>query len=88
MKRAANKYVDGLDADLPPGVKTIVRVFANVKGLAKTYRDAGIIDDVYGLDAFISGFNMADPLCEIVNAGVRKECADEKLRGKNSLCMR
>ncbi|KAL2874840.1 hypothetical protein SGCOL_009959 [Colletotrichum sp. CLE4] len=51
-----------------------------MKGLAKTYIEAGIISHPGVLDEFIRGFNMKNPMCDFVDAGNGKECADEKLK--------
>ncbi|KAL1969126.1 hypothetical protein VTN77DRAFT_380 [Rasamsonia byssochlamydoides] len=80
LKRAAVDSVRKLKPDAPANIQVKVRIYANVKGLAKAYRDASILADVMELDAFIQGFNMEDGLCDFVDAGSGKECSDEKLR--------
>ncbi len=82
VMRAANDYVKDAVVDLPAGVKVVVRVYANVEGLGKTYRSAGILKDP--LQFFIRGFNMA-ALCDFVDVGHVKESADEKLKGQQRL---
>jgi hypothetical protein len=57
-------------------------VYANVKGMSKAYKDASILSEQYVFGEFVQGFNMADPLCDFVDAGTGKECSDEKLKGK------
>jgi hypothetical protein len=54
-----------------------------VQGLTKAYRDADILRENQDLGAFIQGFNMERTLCDFVDAGNGKECADAKLQGKN-----
>ncbi|EEU33462.1 uncharacterized protein NECHADRAFT_89465 [Fusarium vanettenii 77-13-4] len=61
-------------------VRVIVRVYANLKGLAKTYKDHDILSDLATLFEFVRGFNMGDDLCDFVDAGNGKECADEKIK--------
>jgi len=77
---------DDLVALLPNTVhhlQVIVRVYANIKGLAKTYKDSGILRES-NFDEFVRGFNMGDPLCDYVDAGNGKECSDEKVKGRPS----
>jgi hypothetical protein len=56
-------------------------VYANVQGLTKVYRDANILREDQDLGPFIQGFNMERTLCDFVDAGNGKECADAKLQG-------
>ncbi len=53
-----------------------------MKGLAKTYKEMEIAPEVIFQD-FVRGFNMADPLCDYIDAGDGKECADVKVNGKS-----
>lgn len=61
--------------------KIRVRVYANVQGLTQAYRDASIIRGDENLTTFIQAFNKANTLCDFVDAGNGKECADVKLKG-------
>jgi hypothetical protein len=63
-------------------VQVIVRVYANVKGLAKTYKEMEILPESASLDEFVRGFNMGDAMCDYVDAGNGKECSDEKVKGR------
>lgn len=56
-------------------------MYANVHGLAKAYRDAGIIHTDESLDSFVQGFNMENDLGDFVDVGSGKECSDAKIRG-------
>lgn len=58
-------------------------MYANVKGLSKKYKEANILPDTSDFYAFIRGFNMEDALCDFIDAGDGKECADFKLKGNN-----
>lgn len=58
-------------------------MYANVRGLAKTYQEAKTISKDGTLSSFIQGFNMEDVLCDFVDAGDGKECSDVKIRGKS-----
>ena len=67
--------------DIHRDVKVVIRVYCNLKGFSKTCCDADIVDKTEDFVRFVRGFNMSDALCDIVDAGSGKECADEKLRG-------
>lgn len=64
-------------------VQVMARVYANVKGLGKTYKDANVLPRSECLNEFIRGFNMGDALCDYVDAGIGKECSDEKVKGES-----
>ncbi|KXH29445.1 CCCH zinc finger DNA binding protein [Colletotrichum salicis] len=80
LRLATFDELNAVDPCLPHHLQVFVRVYANVKGLAKTYTEAGIIPHPSVLDEFIRGFNMKNPMCDFVDAGNGKECADEKLK--------
>ena len=61
----------------------IVRVYTNMKGLAKTYKDMEILPQATCFEDFVRGFNMGDPMCDYVDAGDGKECSDTKIKGKH-----
>ncbi|KAK1624355.1 hypothetical protein BDP81DRAFT_437487 [Colletotrichum phormii] len=80
LRLATFDELNAVDPCLPHHLQVSVRVYANVKGLAKTYTEAGIIPHPSVLDEFIRGFNMKNRMCDFVDAGNGKECADEKLK--------
>ena len=89
-KRAAGLLKQAVEEDLRsslPAVKhhiqVVIRVYANMKGLAKTYKDAEVLPQVASFDDFVRGFNMGDPMCDYVDAGNGKECSDEKIKGES-----
>jgi hypothetical protein len=67
-------------------MQVIVRVYANVKGLAKTYKDMEIVPQSGSFEDFVRGFNMGDSMCDYVDAGNGKECSDEKIKGMQATC--
>ncbi|KAG5288781.1 CCCH zinc finger DNA binding protein [Histoplasma capsulatum G186AR] len=75
-----SEYVQNELADLRPDLPVVVRVYANLKGLRRTYQEAHILDDENEFELFVRGFNMGHPLCDFVDAGAGKECSDEKIR--------
>ncbi|KAL6230452.1 hypothetical protein BDW75DRAFT_234379 [Aspergillus navahoensis] len=50
-----------------------IRVYANVAGLTKVYRETNILRPDQDLSAFIRGFNMENPLCDFIDAGLFAE---------------
>lgn len=74
------------DLELPSHISIRVRIYANMKGLASAYCYNKILDSADDLYMFVRGFNMGYPMCDFVDAGDGKECADSKLKGnvKNS----
>lgn len=58
-------------------------MFANVEGLTEAYRNNNILSAGESLTSFIQGFNQENALCDFVDAGNGKECADVKLRGQS-----
>lgn len=77
------QYLRSGSFELDTGYKVVVRVFANVEGMTKAYREANILPEPSTYKSFIQGFNMADSLCEYVDAGDGKECSDVKLNGES-----
>ena len=56
-------------------------MYANLRGLSKTYVDKGILPNTAAFFEFVLGFNKAHPLCDFIDAGNHKEAADTKLKG-------
>ncbi|OAX77899.1 hypothetical protein ACJ72_07797 [Emergomyces africanus] len=75
-----SEYIRNELTDLLPGLPVVVRVYANLKGLRRTYHEAHILDDENDLELFVRGFNMGHPMCDFVDAGAGKECSDDKIR--------
>jgi hypothetical protein len=82
LKASVVEYLRSKHPEIPANVKVTVRVYANVGGLARAYYDAKVLGHAAELGIFVNGFNKEDALCDLVNAGDGKECADEKLKGK------
>ncbi|QKX60430.1 uncharacterized protein TRUGW13939_07575 [Talaromyces rugulosus] len=77
---AVEDHVRTVVTKVPPNIQYKVRVYVNVEGLTQAYRGANILRGEDNLTTFIQGFNKADTLCDIVDAGNGKECADVKLK--------
>ena len=71
------------DPEIPAHTKLVIRVFANVSGLAMEYAKQGILSDPGIFFQFIKGFNGANALCDYVDAGSDKEAADTKIKGES-----
>ena len=78
---AVQEHIKEIDPKASPIINCNIRVYSNVHGLTKVYRETGIIRSDSDLSAFIRGFNMENPLCDFVDAGNGKECADVKIKG-------
>ena len=82
LKYNIEKY---LKANIPGAVgslKIVIRLYADILGLHRLYNGSGNVLQIVGLEEFIRGFNMADPLCDFVDAGTGKGCTNIKLNGK------
>ncbi|KAJ5992059.1 hypothetical protein N7451_007783 [Penicillium sp. IBT 35674x] len=80
LMEAVRNHVRKVAPDVDANIQYKIRVFANVTGLAKTYRNTGVMTSEHALGPFIQGFNMENPLCDLVDAGNGKECSDVKIR--------
>ncbi|CZT41159.1 uncharacterized protein RSE6_00870 [Rhynchosporium secalis] len=65
---------------LPSNIAVCIRVYANIKGLASAYFFNKVLERQDDLSMFIRGFNMGHPMCDFVDAGDGKVCADAKLK--------
>lgn len=70
--------------DLPRDVKIVVRVYANIKGLANVLYKNGIIERPETLEDFARGFTRGKTLFDFVDVGYGKDRADGKMAGKCS----
>ena len=61
--------------------KIVIRVYANIRGLSKTYADKGILPILASFPDFVLGFNQVFPLCDFVDAGTHKEAVEAKIKG-------
>lgn len=81
LRNAVCEYVT-MKFKLPSNIQIRIRVYANTKGLASAYSFNNILGSTDTLNMFVRGFNMGHPMCDFVDAGDGKECADSKLKGK------
>jgi hypothetical protein len=73
--------------EIPPDVKIVCRVYANVRGLAEVLVRLGIINDVGNFEDFARGFTRGKNLFDFVDVGPGKDRADDKISGKaSSIC--
>ncbi|KAF5676123.1 CCCH zinc finger DNA binding protein [Fusarium heterosporum] len=80
LKQNVEQKFNALNGSVPPHLKVIVRAYANLKDLSMTYQSSGVLASSDTMEQFVRGFNMGDPLCDYVDAGNGKECADEKVK--------
>ena len=78
------EYINN-NIDISQSLDFVIRVYANIKGLGKAYRDANVLEQPSDIEHFVRGFNMGDPLSDFIDAGSGKECSDEKIRGQSLL---
>ncbi|KAJ0415236.1 hypothetical protein BJY00DRAFT_293747 [Aspergillus carlsbadensis] len=78
---AVKDHMKKVDPEASPATSYNIRVFANVLGLTKLYRETNLLRPGEDLSNFIRGFNMESPLCDFIDAGDGKECADVKIKG-------
>ncbi|RDW58442.1 hypothetical protein BP5796_12372 [Coleophoma crateriformis] len=79
LRSAVYDYVTRVHK-LPANIQIRVRIYANTAGLASAYLYNKILFGMDNLKLFICGFNMGHPMCDFVDAGDGKECADTKLK--------
>jgi hypothetical protein len=75
------KYIDNIDPAAGRRADIRIRVYANVVGLSKAYRHAGIIPAGQDLADFVRGFNSGHENCDFVDVGPGPELADKKIIG-------
>lgn len=80
LRRSVFEYLR-YDADFKHDQKIVIRVYANIRGLCKTYAIKGVLPNAAAFSDFVLGFNKAHPLCDFVDAGNQKEAADTKIKG-------
>ncbi|KAL2811997.1 CCCH zinc finger DNA binding protein [Aspergillus granulosus] len=78
--KCVEEHVQKVDPKMDPNTSYRIRVYANAEGLTKAYQDANILHGDQDLREFVQGFNMERTLCDIIDAGNGKECADAKLQ--------
>jgi hypothetical protein len=90
-KRAASILLQAVEEELIASLsepalqlKVVVRVYASLKGMTKTYKEMENMAGSPPFDEFVRGFNMGGLMCDYVDAGNGKECTDEKVKGRLS----
>lgn len=71
--------------ECPADTKVVVRVYANLKGLAEVCAKAGLVDTPAKLEDFARGFTRGRTLFDFVDVGPGKDRADGKVAGKSWL---
>jgi hypothetical protein len=65
-------------------LKIVVKVYANVDGLAHALLKGHTIEGVAEVRSFVTGFTNRLPLCDFIDVGYGKERADNKIKGASS----
>ncbi|KAK3291136.1 uncharacterized protein B0H64DRAFT_409905 [Chaetomium fimeti] len=86
LKQAVQEELTSSTPTAAHHVQVHVRVYANVAGLAKTYNEMDVLSEAT-FDDFVRGFNMGDRLCDYIDAGNGKECADVKVNAYFQFCL-
>jgi hypothetical protein len=84
LKQAVEEELRACDPSAAQHVQVVVRVYANMQGLTKTYKEMGFLPQSTTFEEFVRGFNMGDVMCDYVDAGNGKECSDAKVKGKRT----
>ena len=58
--------------NLPPDVKIVVRMYANLKGLADAVFRSGLVEKPIFVEEFMRGFTANNPLFDFVDVGPSK----------------
>ncbi|KAL4984857.1 hypothetical protein BDW68DRAFT_8959 [Aspergillus falconensis] len=79
--KEVRKYIEVVDPGAGRPADIRIRVYANLTGLTKAYRHAGIISDRQDLTDFFHGFNAGHENCDFVDVGQGPGLADKKVIG-------
>ncbi|KAL2680510.1 hypothetical protein Neosp_008112 [[Neocosmospora] mangrovei] len=81
-KKAAQALKEAIKTQWPAHSRReiITHIYANMRGLGTTYEGNGVVSSLLDWYAFVSGFNMVDPMFDYLDAGSGKECADYKIK--------
>ena len=62
-----------VDTCLPPDIKIVTRIYANLKGLGDVCKKSGIISSSSAMEDFARGFTGSKQLFDFVDVGIGKE---------------
>lgn len=82
LRDAVKNWVSQFDPHVPNDYRIVVRMYANVRGLADVLVRAGIIDTPSRFEDFTRGFTRSDTLFDFVDVGSGKDRADAKIIGE------
>ncbi len=80
LLEAITNHIDHELPELPSESKVVTRIYANVKALAETCYEAGIVDRRSKLEDFVRGFTAGQSLFDFVDVASEKD-VDDKLLG-------
>lgn len=79
LKDSIKKWALQFEPELPSDYRIVVRVYANVSGLADVLVRAGIVKHASTFEDFTRGFTRSDNLFDFVDVGSGKDRADAKI---------
>lgn len=68
-------------------VQIVVRIFADVQGLATTYSGKCVSPHTAVFGEFVRGFNVGDAMCDFLDVGREKGRSDEKIQGTATISL-
>lgn len=83
LTMAAREFLQDC-SDISEDVPILVRIYANLNGLARTLQENNIIRSEEDLYRFAERFTNSHPEVEFINVGSGKENADSKMNSKFS----
>ena len=79
LHNAVHEWATSNVPECPAGAKVVVRVYANIKGLADVCTKAGIVDHPSKIEDFARGFTGGKTLFDFTDVGAGKDRADGKI---------
>jgi hypothetical protein len=70
--------------EVPEETKVVVRVYANVKGIAEACAKAGIVEHPSRVEEFVRGFTSSNPLSDIIDVGAASDAVEGKIDGESA----
>ena len=81
LHKAVQDWVSANVIECPTDVQVVVRIYANIRGLADTCYKAGLVDSPIRVEEFARGFTRGKTLCDFTDVGSGKDRADGKIVG-------
>ena len=82
LQNAVQQWATDKVIEYPKDTKVVVRIYANLKGLADVCTKAGLVTSPNTIEDFFRGFTRGKPLFDFVDVGYGKDRADLKVSGR------